>query len=102
MEWTSLTLSLVSMTNMIILGIIITIYAKTYQKTKAQASIGMIIFASLMFLHNIMGAYSQFDDHLNLMLHVQQLTASTVFPVNLAIHIAELGGLLVLLKITWD
>ena len=100
MEWTSMALSLVAMANMIVLGIIITIYTKTYQKTKAQISIGMIIFASLMFLHNIMSAYSQFDVHLNLMLHVQQVTSTTIFPFNLAIHVAELGGLLVLLKIT--
>ena len=102
MEWTSMALSLVAMANMIILGIIITIYARTYQKTKAQASIGMIIFASLMFLHNIMSAYSHFDVQLNLMLHIQQITSAAIFPFNLAIHVAELAGLLVLLKITWD
>lgn len=102
MEWTSLTLSLVSIANMVILGIIISVFIKTYQKTKAHASIGMIVFASLMFLHNIVGAYSQFDEQLTLMLHIQQITSATVFQYDLVIRIAELAGLLILLKVIWD
>jgi hypothetical protein len=55
-----------------------------------------------MFLHNIVGAYTYFDDHLNLMMHVQQMVSMTTFPYTLIIHIAELAGLLVFLRISWD
>tara|TARA_B110000495_G_scaffold96835_1_gene83771 strand:+ start:557 stop:865 length:309 start_codon:yes stop_codon:yes gene_type:complete len=102
MESMSLLLSIVAIANMAVLSIIIIIFTKTYVKTKARLPIGIIIFSSLMFLHNIVGAYTYFDDHLNLMMHVQQIVSMTTFPYTLIIHIAELAGLLVFLRISWD
>ncbi len=102
MEPFTVALSSVSIANMIVLALIMGIFAKTYSKTKAQLPLSIMLFAGLMFLHNILFAYALFDEHLNLLLQVQALVSATSFPYMLAVSIAELGGLLVFLKISWD
>lgn len=102
MEPYTLALAIVSLANMAVLSVIIGIFGKTYSKTKAQLPLGIMLFAGMMFLHNILGVYALFDDHLNLLLHVQALVSASSFPIMLAIHIAELAGLLIFLKVTWD
>lgn len=94
MEPTSAILSAVSIANMIVLGILIACFARMYSKTRAQLPIGMIIFAGMLFLHNTIGAFAYFS--------MEQLFSHEVFPFMLGVTIAELGGVLVLLKITLD
>ena len=45
---------------MIALGVLIGVFAKMYSRTKAQLPLGMIFFASLLFLHNVIGVYAYF------------------------------------------
>ena len=87
-------LSIVSIANMIVLGILISCFAKMYTKTKAQLPLGMIIFAGMLFLHNIIGAFAYFSMH--------ELFSHEVFPYMLGVTIAELAGVLILLKITLE
>lgn len=94
MEPTSAILSGVSIANMVVLGILIVNYAKIYSKTKAQLPIGMIIFASMLFLHNIIGAFAYFS--------MEEIFSHGVFPYMLGVTIAELAGVLILLKITME
>ena len=94
MEPTSLVLSVVSMANMGILGILIVIFGKMYGKTKAQLPLGMIVVTSMLFLHNIIGALAYFS--------MDQLFSHEIFPYLLGVGIAELVGLLIFLKITLD
>ena len=94
MEPTSAILSGVSIANMIVLGILIVNYAKMYAKTKAQLPIGMIIFAGMLFLHNIIGAFAYFS--------MEEIFSHAVFPYMLGVTIAELAGVLILLKITME
>jgi len=94
MEPTSAILSGFSIANMIVLGILMVCFGKMYSKTKAQLPLGMIIFAGMLFLHNIIGAFAYFS--------MEQLFSHEVFPYMLGITIAELGGILILLKITLD
>ena len=94
MEPTSLVLSIVSMANMAILGILIVIFGKMYGKTKAQLPLGMIVVTSMLFLHNIIGALAYFS--------MDQLFSHEIFPYLLGVGIAELIGLLIFLKITLD
>ena len=61
MESTSLMLSIVSIANMGILGILIVIFGKMYGKTRAQLPLGMIVVAGMLFLHNIIGALAYFS-----------------------------------------
>ncbi len=94
MEPTSAILSIVSIGNMIILGILIFIFGKMYSKTKAQLPLGMIVVAGMLFLHNVIGAFAYFS--------MEHLFSQDIFPYMLGIGIAELAGLLIFLKITLD
>ena len=94
MESTSLVLSIVSMANMSILGILISIFGKMYGKTRAQLPLGMIVVAGMLFLHNIIGALAYFS--------MEEIFSHEIFPYMLGVGIAELVGLLIFLKITLD
>lgn len=84
--------TIVSGLNMIVLGVVIGVFVKMYQKTKAQLPLGMIFFAGLLFLHNIIGVYAYFS--------MMDLYAAALLPYLLAVHIAEFAGILIFLKIT--
>lgn len=84
--------TIVSGLNMIVLGVLIGMFVKMYQKTKAQLPLGMIFFAGLLFLHNIIGVYAYFS--------MMELYAAALLPYLLAVHIAEFAGILIFLKIT--
>ena len=84
--------TIVSGANMIVLGILAGVFAKMYLRTKAQLPLGMIFFAGLLFLHNTIGVYAYFS--------MMQLNATDLLPYLLAVHSAELAGVLIFLKIT--
>ena len=94
MESTSLVLSVVSIVNMVVLGILICTFGKMYAKTRAQLPLGMIVVAGMLFLHNVIGALAYFS--------MDQLFSHDIFPYMLGVGIAELVGLLIFLKITMD
>jgi len=84
--------TIVSGANLIVLGVLVGVFIKIYSKTKAQLPLGMIFFAGLLFLHNVIGVYAYFS--------MMELYASALLPYLLAVHVAELAGILILLKIT--
>jgi hypothetical protein len=84
--------TIVSGANMVALGVLISVFAKMYSRTKAQLPLGMIFFASLLFLHNIIGVYAYFS--------MMELYAAALLPYLLAVHVAELAGILIFLRIT--
>ncbi len=84
--------TIVSGANIIVLGILIGVFTRIYLKTKAQLPIGMIFFASLLSLHNIIGVYAYFS--------MTDLYNVALLPYFLAIHVAEFAGVMILLKIT--
>ena len=94
MESTSLILSVVSIVNMGILGILIVIFGKMYGTTKAQLPLGMIVVAGMLFLHNVIGALAYFS--------MEQIFSHEIFPYMMGVGIAELVGLIIFLKITLD
>ncbi len=94
MESNSLVLSIVSIANMVILGVLISIFGKMYVKTRAQLPLGMIVAAGMLFLHNVIGAFAYFS--------MDQIFSHEIFPYMLGVGIAELAGLLIFLKITLD
>ena len=94
MESTSLVLSVVSIVNMGILGILIAIFGKMYGKTRAQLPLGMIVVAAMLFLHNVIGAMAYFS--------MEEIFSHEIFPYMLGVGIAELAGLIIFLKITLD
>ncbi len=94
MEPNSLILSIVSIANMGILVILISIFGKMYGKTRAQLPLGMILVTVMLFLHNVIGALAYFS--------MEMIFSSEIFPYMLGVGIAELAGLLIFLKITLD
>jgi hypothetical protein len=92
MEPTMMANTAVSGANMVALGILIGVFAKIYSKTKAQLPLGMIFFSGLLFLHNAIGIYAYFS--------MMELYAAALLPYLLAVSVAELAGIIVLLKIT--
>ena len=94
METTSLILSVVSIANMGVLGILIAIFGNMYTKTRAQLPLGMIVVAGMLFLHNVIGSFAYFS--------MEEIFSHEIFPYMLGVGIAELAGLLIFLKITLD
>jgi hypothetical protein len=94
MESTSLILSIVSIANMGILGIIIAIFGRMFSKTRAQLPLGMIVVAGMLFLHNVIGGVAYFS--------MEMIFSNEIFPYMLGVGIAELAGLIIFLKITLD
>lgn len=84
--------TIVSGANLVILGILVGVFIKIYSRTKAQLPLGMIFFAGLLFLHNVIGVYAYFS--------MMELYAAALLPYLLAVHVAELAGVLIFLKIT--
>ena len=84
--------TIVSGANLVVLGILVGVFIKIYSKTKAQLPLGMIFFAGLLFLHNVIGIYAYFS--------MTGLYAAALLPYLFAVHIAELAGILIFLKIT--
>src|SRR5215212_6405768 len=84
--------SLVSMANMAILVTLLGVYARLYIKTKATFTIGLAVFVSMLMLHNGIAVYGYFA--------MAPLYTDELLPYFAGIHLAELGGLIALLKVT--
>ncbi len=86
--------TIVSGANMVVLGILMKVFGSMYSKTRAQLPLGMIFFAGLLFLHNVITVYAYFS--------MMEFYAEALLPYLLAIYVAELAGILILLKITLE
>jgi len=84
--------SIVSMVNMAILVVLLTVYANIYSKTRATFTIGLMVFAGMLMLHNVIAVYAYFA--------MAPLYSNDLLPYFVGIHIAELAGLIALLKVT--
>ena len=82
----------VSMVNTVILVVLLAVYANIYRKTGATFTIGLIVFAGMLMLHNIIAVYGYFA--------MAPLYSDDLLPYFVGIHIAELAGLIALLKVT--
>ena len=82
----------VGIVNVVLLIALLTVYAKVYKNTRAVFTIGLMFFAGMLMLHNIISVYAYFA--------MQPLYALGLLPYFAVIHIAELAGLAALLKVT--
>lgn len=92
MAWLMDVSSIVSMANMAILVVLLIIYGRIYRKTGATFTIGLVVFAGMLMLHNVIAVYGYFA--------MAPLYSDDLLPYFVGIHIAELVGLLALLKVT--
>src|SRR3712207_3624797 len=84
--------SVVSIINTAILVVLLAVYANIYRKTGATFTIGLMVFAGMLMLHNIIAIYGYFA--------MAPLYSDDLLPYFVGIHIAELAGLIALLKVT--
>lgn len=84
--------SIVSMANMAILAALLAMYVNIYNKTKATFTLGLMVFASMLMLHNVIAVYAYFA--------MAKLYSDQLLPYFVGIHFAELIGLIALLKVT--
>jgi hypothetical protein len=82
----------VAIANVVLLIALLTVYAKVYKSTRAVFTIGLMFFAGMLMLHNIIAVYAYFA--------MQPLYAVGLLPYFAVIHIAELAGIAALLKVT--
>ena len=71
--------AIISLANVSILLALLTVYVKIYKNTRAIFTVGLMFFASMLMLHN--------------------LIAEGLLPYFLGVHIAELAGIAALLKV---
>ena len=83
--------SIVSIVNVAILVMLLAMYANIYRKIRATFTIGLIVFAGMLLLHNVIAIYGYFS--------MAPLYSNDLLPYFLGIHIAELAGLVALLKV---
>lgn len=79
--------------NVAVLTSLLILYGRTYRSSRAQFTLGLIFFASLLLVQNAIGIYSYIT--------MAPFFEGAILPYLLAINIAELAGLSVLLKVTW-
>jgi membrane-bound metal-dependent hydrolase YbcI (DUF457 family) len=84
--------SIVSTVNMVILVILLAVYTNIYRKTGATFTVGLMVFAGMLTLHNLIAIYGYFA--------MAPLYSENLLPYFVGIHIAELAGLIALLKVT--
>ena len=82
----------VSLTNVALLMALLFVYVRIYQSSKAIFTLGLMFFASMLGLDNIIAVYAY--------VVMAPLYNEALLPYFLAVHIAELAGVAVLLKIT--
>lgn len=92
MAWLMDLSSIVSMANIAILVVLLTVYGRIYKKTGATFTIGLVVFAGMLMLHNVIAVYGYFA--------MAPLYSGELLPYFAGIHIAELAGLIALLKVT--
>jgi hypothetical protein len=74
-------------------GVFLLKHARLYKKTKgASFTIGLLFFAGMLLLHNIIAVYAYFA--------MESLYSMELLPLFVVIHLAELAGIAVLLKVT--
>ena len=84
--------AIVAFANIAILIALLFLYVRVYRSSKAKFTIGLILFVILLMLHNIIAVYGYFM--------MEPLYAEALIPYFFVIHVAELAGLSVLLRIT--
>ena len=81
-----------SITNVALLMALFFLYLRIYKSSKAIFTLGLMLFSGLLLLHNAIAVYAYFS--------MAPLYNEALLPYFVALHIAELAGIAVLLKIT--
>ena len=79
----------VAVVNVALLITLLTVYAKIYKSTRAVFTVGLMFFAGMLMLHNVIAVYAYFA--------MEPLYAVALLPYFVVVHITEFAGIAVLL-----
>ena len=82
----------IALVNVTLLIAFLTIYARIYKSTRAVLTVGLMFFAGMLMLHNIIAVYAYFA--------MEPLYAVALLPYFVVVHITEFAGIAVLLRVT--
>ena len=82
----------ISIANVALLMVLLTVYVRLYRSSKAIFTLGLVFFASMLTLHNLIAIYAYFA--------MATLYHEGLLPYFVVIHLAELAGIAALLKVT--
>ena len=82
----------IALVNVALLIALLTIYARIYKSTRAVLTVGLMFFAGMLMLHNIIAVYAYFA--------MEPLYAVALLPYFVVVHITEFAGIAVLLRVT--
>jgi len=82
----------IALVNVALLIALLRIYERVYKSTRAVITVGLMFFAGMLILHNIIAVYAYFA--------MEPLYAVALLPYFVLVHIAELAGIAVLLRVT--
>ena len=94
MESLALLATIISIANIALLFTLIMTYLKIYKTGKAVYTLGLLFFAAILMLHNIIAVYAY--------IVMAPLYSNELLPYFVAIHLAELVGIAALVKVTLD
>ena len=75
-----------------LLLVLVAVYVRVYRDTHAQFSLGLAIFASILFAQNVLAVYS--------FVTMAPFVLDPILPFLFAMNIAQVLGILVLLRTT--
>jgi len=84
--------TVISVLNVAVLLTLLVIYTKIYIKSRAVFTVGLIFFTVMLMLHNLIAVY--------VYLVMAPLYPDDLLPYFVAIHMAELVGIVALLRVT--
>ena len=82
----------ISIANVALLMVLLTVYIRIYRSSKAIFTLGLVFFASMLALHNLIAIYAYFA--------MAPLYHEGLLPYFVVIHVTELAGIAALLKVT--
>jgi hypothetical protein len=82
----------ISIANVALLMVLLTVYVRIYRSSKAIFTLGLVFFACMLTLHNLIAIYAYFA--------MAPLYHEGLLPYFVVIHVAELAGIAALLKVT--
>jgi uncharacterized membrane protein YgdD (TMEM256/DUF423 family) len=92
MEYLMQIIASISFVTIALLIVLLSIYIRIYRKSKAEFTLGLIFFAGMLMLHNVIAIYAYFL--------MAPLYNVALLPYFVAIHGAEVIGIAALLRVT--
>jgi hypothetical protein len=92
MEYLMQIIAAIGFVTIALLIILLSIYIRIYRKSKAEFTLGLIFFAGMLMLHNVIAIYAYFL--------MAPLYNVALLPYFVAIHGAEVIGIAALLRVT--